>query len=114
MRDDISKSTSGKNECRTFKKQKEQIRYLTDTLFNIYKIYRAEGGTKSLATFYKYHPFYVLSQTVQNRDTCLCIKHRNFQKFFSVLQKIEVLPIENIFNQLTFDIKSKKVYVWRM
>lgn len=37
MRDDISKSTSGKKEWRTFKKQMEQIRYLTDTLFNIYR-----------------------------------------------------------------------------
>lgn len=111
-RDDISKSTAGKKECRTLQKQKEQIRYLTDTLFNIYQIYRVEGGTKSFSTFYKYKPFNVLSPSVLRRDTCLCIKHSNFEHLFHILRKIGVLrkykTPDDIITQLTCDIKSKK------
>lgn len=43
-RDEISRSTSGKRECRTKNKKKMQIRYLTDTLNNLYQIYKEEGG----------------------------------------------------------------------
>lgn len=57
LRDDISRSTAGKRECITFQKEKKQIRYLTDTLFNLYQIYREEGGTYSFITFYRHKPF---------------------------------------------------------
>lgn len=93
-RDDISRSTAGKRECITFQKEKKQIRYLTDTLFNLYQIYREEGGTYSFITFYRHKPFFVLSANVQNRETCMCIKHSNMEMFFTALKKSGVLPEE--------------------
>ncbi|XP_045450416.1 DNA ligase 1-like [Melitaea cinxia] len=44
VRDDVSRMTAGKKQCRTFRKKKEQIRYLTDTVRNLYTMYRKEGG----------------------------------------------------------------------
>lgn len=94
LRDDISRSTAGKKECRTFKKEKKQIRYQTDTLFNLYQIYKEEGGKSSFITFYRYKPFFVLSPNVQNRETCMCIKHSNMEMLFAALKKSGVLPDE--------------------
>ncbi|KAL0812026.1 hypothetical protein ABMA28_009420 [Loxostege sticticalis] len=58
IRDDITRTTAGKKECRTQSKQKQQIRYLTDTLKNLYEIYKSEGGTHSFSTFHRRKPFF--------------------------------------------------------
>lgn len=54
LRDDISRNTAGKRETKTRGKKKMQIRYLTDTLQNIYEIYKKEGGTHSFTTLFRY------------------------------------------------------------
>jgi hypothetical protein len=87
LQDNISRCTAGKKECKTYKKTKHQIRYLTDTLMNLFTIYKEEGGKYNLSTFIKYKPFYVCSPKVQNRETCMCIKHSNMDMLFSALKK---------------------------
>lgn len=87
-RDDISRITAGRKETRTRGKKKMQIRYLTDTLQNLYDdIYKKEGGVYSFTTFFRYKPFYVLTPTAKNRDTCMCIKHSNMEYLFIALRK---------------------------
>ncbi|CAH2088899.1 unnamed protein product [Euphydryas editha] len=48
LRDDLSRYTAGKKECRTSDKKKEQIRYLNDTIGNLYQIYKSEGAKTEL------------------------------------------------------------------
>lgn len=110
VRDDISRITAGKKECRTKEKNKEQIRYMTDTLSNLYKIYRSEGGQLSFSTFYKYKPFYVLSPTAQSRETCLCIKHSNMNYLLKAIISKKLIDrgttLKDILSQITCDITS--------
>lgn len=111
LRDDFSRSTSGKKECRSHKKEKQQIRYLTDTLQNVYNIYKAEGGRYSFMTFYRYKPFYVLSPNVQNRDSCQCIKHSNMNLLFSALVKYKLIPttiktVTDVLSKLSCDLNA--------
>lgn len=108
-RDDISRCTAGKHETRTRGKQKMQIRYLTDTFANLYNIYKKEGGKYSFTSFFRYKPFYILSPTVKNRDTCLCIKHSNIENIFIALKKNNILSytnLEDVITQTTCDRKS--------
>lgn len=87
LRDDISRATSGKKECKTKNKKKKQIRYLVDTLQKLYVTYVREGGRVSFTTFTRYKPFYVLSPSVRNRNTCLCVKHSNMQFMAHALKR---------------------------
>lgn len=52
IRDDISRSTSAKKECKTNNKERNQSRYLTDKLLNSYQIYKNEGGRLRFTTFF--------------------------------------------------------------
>ncbi|CAH2097033.1 unnamed protein product [Euphydryas editha] len=110
LRDDISRCTAGKKECRTSDKKKEQIRYLTDTIGNLYQIYKSEGGKYSISTFYKYKPFHVLAPNVQNRETCLCIKHENFEMLLQTIQKNKILlnckTVADVTSKVSCDLKS--------
>lgn len=73
-----------------------QIRYLTDTLQNIYEIYKKEGGTHSFTTIFRYKPYYVLSPTAKNRDTCMCVKHSNMEYLFIALKNKNVIDYKNL------------------
>lgn len=111
VRDDITRITAGKRECRTLGKDTKQIRYLTDTLLNLYKIYREEGGKRSFSTFYKYKPFYVLTPNIQNRETCLCAKHNNTEMMLYALKKNKVFfypSMSDILKELCCDLKSEE------
>lgn len=111
-RNDISRMTSGKKECRTFKKDKKQIRYLTDTLMNLYKIYKSDGGKYGFTTFFKYKPFYVLSPTMQSRDTCLCVKHSNVDFLLKALKSYQLIQQDtrttDVLSNIVCDVQSYK------
>ncbi|CAH2096784.1 unnamed protein product [Euphydryas editha] len=96
VRDDVSRCTAGKKECRTYNKEKQQIRYLLNTLQNLYKKYKNEGGKYRFTTFYKYKPFYVLTPHLGSRNTCVCVKHNNIELKFASLKKHSVLENSNI------------------
>lgn len=69
---------------------------MTDTLRNLHKIYKDGGGKYSFTTLFKYKPFYVLSPTVNNRETCMCVKHSKIQFVFDALKKKSVITEKTI------------------
>lgn len=91
MRDDVSRNTAGKKQTKTKQKDKKQIRYLLDSLVNLYKKYKKEGGRYGFTTFYKQKPFFVLSPHIHCRETCACIKHSNFNFLFVALKQRGIL-----------------------
>ncbi|KAL0829793.1 hypothetical protein ABMA28_003276 [Loxostege sticticalis] len=97
-RDDVSRSTAGKKETRTRNNHKMQIRYLVDTLKNLY------------ATFFRYKPFYVLSPNASSRDTCMCMKHANMELKFEALKKNGVISHPNISDLLKNIVCDTKSY----
>lgn len=96
LRDDVTRCTAGKRECRPKEKKKMQIRYMVDTLYNLYQIYRKDGGRHSFSTFYRCKPFYVLTPTIGARGTCMCIKHSNIDFIIRALQAIKIVSYKNI------------------
>lgn len=96
VRDDVSRATAGKKETRTKFKQKIQKRYLLDTLQNLYKKYKSEGGCYSYSYFSANRPFYIVPPTVESRDTCACKIHVNFEFKLLALKKINALQAKNI------------------
>ncbi|CAK1602488.1 unnamed protein product [Parnassius mnemosyne] len=109
-RDDISRMTAGKKECVTRQKIKKQKRFLLNTLSNLYKIYRSEGGILSFASFKRYRPFYVVSPHVSNRNTCACIKHANLAFKAQTLKKLGLISSadpNDLISKIVCDIKSK-------
>lgn len=103
LRDDISRSTAGRNETRTLNKMKMQKRFLTDTLDNLYKKYKSEGGKGSRTTFGRYRPFYIISPNVNDRNTCLCTKHTNLQFKADKLKTLGVITTNSL-SQLVKDV----------
>lgn len=104
IRDDVSRATSAKRECKTFKKNKQQIRFLNNTLLILYQKYKSEGGSASFTSFCRYRPFYVISPNLNNRNTCLCVKHSNMSFKLAALKHHKVVNISN-----THDLLKKVV-----
>lgn len=95
-RDDVSRATAGKKEFKTLHKDKRQRRYLLDTLENLFKKYKAEGGKCKLTTFKKYRPFYILPPKVDRRDTCACIKHENILMKVKLLKSLGLIQSQSL------------------
>lgn len=109
LRDDISRSTAGKKECKTKNKEKHQIRYLMDTIQNQYQTYKDGGDKYKFTTFYKHKPLYVICSHLSSRNTCLCVKHDNIELQFKTLKQNGVLnqnTIKEVLSALACDIKS--------
>ncbi|XP_042907124.1 uncharacterized protein [Parasteatoda tepidariorum] len=96
IRDDISRATAGKKETVTKYSKKNQKRYLLDTIKNLHKKFLEEGGKCSYASFAANRPFYVLSPSVDTRNTCLCKLHSNVKFKITALKKIEIIQTNNI------------------
>ncbi|CAB3256475.1 unnamed protein product [Arctia plantaginis] len=110
-RDDVSRATAGKKEFKTLHKDKRQRRYLLDTLENLFKKYKSEGGKGKLTTFKKYRPFYILPPKVDRRETCACIKHENILMKFKVLKSLGLIKsqsLDEILSLLLCNPKSKE------
>lgn len=110
-RDDVSRATAGKNEVKTFKKNKRQRRYLLKSLKDLYKKYRLEGGKAKYTAFKKYRPFYVLRPKLSNRETCGCIKHENIMLKIEKLKlfgMIETKDLDIILSKVQCDLNSKE------
>ncbi|CAH0719504.1 unnamed protein product, partial [Brenthis ino] len=95
-RDDVSRASAGKKECRTYRKCKMQVRYLLDKLETLYKKYVSEVGSISYSTFKKYRPFYVISPNLKNLKTCACLKHCNMQFILNALKSAGILESNDI------------------
>ena len=92
-RDDVSRMTAGKKEYISFKKEKEQKRYLLETRQNLHKKFISlVPYSISYQSFCRFKPFWVLTPKVEDRETCRCTKHLNFELILATLSK------ENIFD----------------
>lgn len=89
--DDNSRLGAGKRECLTRKGVKKQKRYLSDSIANLYKKFQAEHFKISYTTFCRLRPFWVITPNVNERDTCLCIKHANIDLKLSALHRRRIL-----------------------
>lgn len=93
LEDENGRLTAGKKETITRRKLKKQIRYLNDSLLNLYKIFITKTGiTISYETFRRYRPFWVLFPKAASRNTCLCCKHTNNDYIVHALYKAKILP----------------------
>ncbi|XP_073962894.1 LOW QUALITY PROTEIN: uncharacterized protein [Choristoneura fumiferana] len=109
-RDDVSRATAGKKEFKTKGKIKRQKRYLLNTIKELYKKYRTEGGRAKSTAFKKYRPFHVLQPKLSSRETCGCIKHENFSIKVATLNSLGMLKTKNsneILLNVVCDLESK-------
>ncbi|CAK1603667.1 unnamed protein product [Parnassius mnemosyne] len=102
-RDDVSRTTAGKKEYRTFKKVTRQKRYLLDKLIVLHRKFIAEEAQISFSTFKKYRPFYVLSPKIKDCESCACKKHSNMQFLVDELKSLKILKTDNL-NEVTTDL----------
>ncbi|XP_045199124.2 uncharacterized protein LOC123553489 [Mercenaria mercenaria] len=92
-RDDNSRIKAGKKATCTKKKEKRQIRLLTDTLKNLYLKFVSENVDRpmSYSMFCRLRPFYVRFPRASDRETCLCKRHENLKFKADKLKDLNVL-----------------------
>ena len=90
LRDDVSRITTGKKQTVTRGKDKKQKRLLSITRKNLYSKYRSENiKTKiSLYLFCRLKPFFDVSLTEKDQDTCLCRIYENVSLLATKLKQI--------------------------
>jgi len=78
-REDVSRMTSGKKQTLTRAKNKQQKRFLNDTVSNLHSKFLAENSDLKISyrTFCRLKPFWVIWPKEKNRDTCQCKTHEN-------------------------------------
>ncbi|ELU08855.1 hypothetical protein CAPTEDRAFT_206041 [Capitella teleta] len=91
LRDDNSRMTAGKKETKTFRKMKKQRRFLTDSIRNLHEKYLIEHPKISYSLFAQLRPFWVVQATEQDRQTCLCRTHENFQFILKKLHSLKAI-----------------------
>lgn len=109
-RDDISRATAGKKETRTKNKEKIQKRYLLDTMKNLHKRYIHEGGECSYTSFTRFRPFYIVTPTINGRETCLCRLHNNmWLRLIALNKKNQLLSkdLDSVINSVTCNPNSR-------
>ncbi|XP_073947824.1 uncharacterized protein [Choristoneura fumiferana] len=98
LRDDISRATAGKKETITRSGKKIQKRYLLDTIKNLYKSFKSENSTINCSYFYftKNRPFFVVRQSIDARETCLCKIHANIYYKAQALKRQGIIKTDNL------------------
>lgn len=82
----------GKKDFITRKKHKVQKQYLHDSITALHKKYmREKGKMLSYKTFKRLKPFWFLKPRIQERDTCLCVKHVNMDFMLHKLHFLKIL-----------------------
>ena len=97
LRDDVSRMITGCKQTVTWLKKKMQKRLLTDTMKNLHRRFLSEHiGHMSYTSFCRLRPFWVVTPSSSDRDTCLCKKHENLQFIANALQSQGLLSSRNI------------------
>ncbi|XP_061598342.1 uncharacterized protein LOC133461445 [Cololabis saira] len=97
LRDDVSRMTTGRKQTVTRLKKRMQKRLLTDTMKNLHRKFLSEHiGDVSYTTFCRLRPFWVVTPSSSDRDTCLCKRHENLQFMANALQSQGLLSSRNI------------------
>lgn len=110
-RDDVSRATAGRKECKTKNKNKQQKRFLLDSMLNLFKKFVTEGGKCSYTTFTRHRPFYVVNPTINDRNTCACTKHSNLSLKADKLKSLLIIDNSNLkelVTQVSCSIDSKE------
>ncbi|XP_037395079.1 uncharacterized protein LOC108426002 isoform X1 [Pygocentrus nattereri] len=111
LRDDVSRMTAGRKQTITLRKKKMQKRLLTDTRKKLYQKFLSENlGNVSYTTFCRCKPFWVVSPSPSDRDSCLCKKHENLLFMTDALQSCGLLhhrDIEQLAQETMCDSKTK-------
>jgi hypothetical protein len=90
--DTNSRMCAGKKECITWHGEKQQKRFLNNSLLSLHQKYLAQFNVKmSYATFCRLRPFWVVEPQVKDRETCLCVKHENTAFLVSKLNALGVI-----------------------
>lgn len=89
-RDDVSRMCPGKKDCL---KENKQKRLLLETVKNLHPQFCAETGIRvSYSTLLREKPYWVVPPTKWDRDTCLCVRHENFEYKLNKLNRLGELP----------------------
>ena len=98
LEDANSSPTAGKRETITHHKDKQQKRYLCDTMLNLYEKFKSENPSAriSYTSFTRLRPFYVVPASVHQRDTVKCKLHCNVEFKASKLHALGVLKSANL------------------
>ena len=81
-----------KNDTITCKNVKKQKRYLVDSLENLHTNFlKSHKFRISYTSFCHLKPFWVVQPNVTACNTCICIKHANFQYITVKLHQLKVI-----------------------
>lgn len=97
-RDDVSRLTAGKTQTVTKMKAKKQKRFLWDNLRNLHKLFLIENPETeiSYSLFCHMKPFWVVTPTNTDRETCLCKVHENIKFLVEKLHHHKVIDSTNL------------------
>lgn len=111
QRDDVSRMMPGKKATKTKKKVKVQKRLLNDSIANLHAKFLSEVNYKiSYSLFCRLRPFWVVSPTNDDRQTCQCKTHENLEFMARKLHSLKILQCTNIellAQELSCDAKNK-------
>ena len=112
VRDDVSRMTAGKKQTVTRNKNKQQKRFLNDSIKNLYVKFMAENTDIKLScsTFRRLKPFWVVCPKETDRDTCQCRMHENLQYLVTKLKEEHVIAadcLESVVESVVCNVNSK-------
>lgn len=94
--DDNSTMAPGKRDTITRNKIKMQKRFLNNSLLSLHKMFLETSRLKtSYPQFCRFKPFWIVTPDINKRDTCLCIKHSNFDMMLTSLSRKQVISERN-------------------
>ena len=94
LSDDASRMLSGKKDTITRKKVKQQKRLMSDTLKNLHTRFSDSHDATSAVSypqFCKERPFWVVSPTQRDRETCLFLTHENMTQMLDALAHLDAI-----------------------
>jgi len=96
-RDDNSRVKAGKKSTKTHKKDKQQIRLLTDSLKTLHLKYTLEMDSKmSYSMFCRLKPFNIRHPKPSDRETCQCKRHENLRFKAARLKQLSVIATADL------------------
>ena len=95
--DENSRMTTGKGDTVTRHKDKKQKRLLTDTMKNLHTKFCTDTDVKmSYASFLRLRPFYIVSPSIKDRETCLCKLCENTTLLVQKLTQQKILRCDSL------------------
>lgn len=111
--DDVSRLTTGRKETKTKSKLKKQKLFLMNTMRNVHRKFLAEYPNRmvSYSLFCHLHPFWVVTPSLSERETCLCKIHENLGFIANKLYHLKHLThcnTEELVEQVVCNSKNKE------